>query len=422
MIGGVAVATTGASAATRNLVRNPGFEQGTTDWYSRSPGSVSLDTGRTGNAGKLTNVSSRTRTVALNDKVNTVSSTNKGRTYVASAWIRTTVAGRSVSVRMMEFAGRSLKGQNQRKILLSDTAWHKVSVSYKAVATGSSLDLNVLANALPSGRSIVIDDVSLIKVATVITTNSTTVPTSVSGWGAPTWSDEFNGTAVDPAKWRTRDGDYLSYDLACINAKNVTEGNGNLTITSRREAGCNSRAYTTGYLDTIGLKSWTSGRFEMRANLPVGKNTSKGIWPAFWLRPDDGGAGEIDAMEVYGTGADGSGGDGHEGGETHATIWNTYSPSTHEGNDFKTGSDLSAGFHVWAVEWEAGVMRFYFDGVLNYTRSTSTTSWFSSVYDKGRPFNIRLNQQIGGSWTGSPDSATAFPAAYVVDYVRVYQR
>jgi beta-glucanase (GH16 family) len=160
----------------------------------------------------------------------------------------------------------------------------------------------------------------------------------------------------------------------------------------------------------------------MRAKLPVGKNTSKGIWPAFWLRPDDGGAGEIDAMEVYGTGAGGSGGDGHEGGETHATIWNTYTPSTHEGNNFQTRSDLSAGFHVWAVEWEAGVMRFYFDGVLNYTRSTSTTSWFSSVYDKGRPFNIRLNQQIGGAWTGSPDAATAFPAAYVVDYVRVYQR
>jgi len=227
---------------------------------------------------------------------------------------------------------------------------------------------------------------------------------------------------VDPTKWRTRDGDYLSYDLACINARNVTEGNGNLTITSRREAGCNSRAYTTGYLDTIGLKSWTSGRFEMRAKLPVGKNTSKGIWPAFWLRPNDGGAGEIDAMEVYGTGADGSGGDGHEAGETHGTIWNTYSPSTHQGNDFQTGTDLSAGFHVWAVEWEAGVMRFYFDGVLNYTRSTATTSWFSSVYDQGRPFNIRLNQQIGGSWTGSPDSATVLPAAYVVDYVRVYQR
>jgi beta-glucanase (GH16 family) len=421
-----------ASAGSGNLVVNPGFEQGTVGWKSASPATLSLGTGRTGYAGKLTNGGSVAKTVALNDSLNTVKSTVRGQTYLAGAWIRTTVAKRSVGVRMMEYAGSSYKGQGVGTYSLSDTNWHYVSIAYKAATTASSLDLNVLAISLPAKNSILIDDVSLILQSAPTTTGTPAPPvtappappttTSVAGWGTPVWSDEFNGTSVDRTKWNVRDGDYLSYDLACIYARNVTEGNGYLTIASKHEAGCNSRAYTTGYLDTIGLKSWTSGRFDMRAKLPQAKNVSKGLWPAFWLRPNDGGAGEIDAMEAYGTGADGSGGDGHEFGQTHATIWNTYSPGAKEANSYQTGTDISAGFHVWTFEWEAGVMRFYFDGVLNYTRSTATTSWFTSVYDKARPFNIRLNQQIGGSWTGAPDSATAFPAAFVVDYVRVYHR
>lgn len=38
-----------------------------------------------------------------------------------------------------------------------------------------------------------------------------------------------------------------------------------------------------------------------------------------------------------------------------------------------------------------------------------------------KPYNIRLNFQTGG-WLGNPDASTQFPADFVVDYVRVYQR
>lgn len=220
-----------------------------------------------------------------------------------------------------------------------------------------------------------------------------------------------------------RDGDYLSYDLACIYKSNVSVSNGVLDIQSRKEsAPCNGgRGYTTGYLDTKGLGAFDHGRFEIRAKMALPKNHSKGLWPAFWLRPDDGADGELDVLEQYGTGLDGSGGDGHEFGETHATVWKSYSPSVHEGNDYQTGVDTSADFHTYAMEWKPGQIQFFFDGVLNYTRDTSTTSWLSSVYDVGRTFNLRLNQQVGGSWTGSPDSGTTFPSDYLVDYVRIYK-
>ena len=73
------------------------------------------------------------------------------------------------------------------------------------------------------------------------------------------------------------------------------------------------------------------------------------------------------------------------------------------------------------MQWEPGVIRWYVDGVNTYTRNSSTVSWIAgAVFAK--PYNIRLNMQVGGSWAGSPNSATLSPQDYQVDYVRVYKR
>lgn len=32
------------------------------------------------------------------------------------------------------------------------------------------------------------------------------------------------------------------------------------------------------------------------------------------------------------------------------------------------------------------------------------------------------NTAVGGWWAGSPDELTPFPGAYVIDYIRVYQK
>jgi beta-glucanase (GH16 family) len=72
------------------------------------------------------------------------------------------------------------------------------------------------------------------------------------------------------------------------------------------------------------------------------------------------------------------------------------------------------------VEWEPGAMRWYIDGKLTYQRSLATTPWLDEAF--GRPFFLRLNMAVGGNWPGSPDAATKFPADFVIDYVRVYQR
>ncbi|MFJ8690402.1 family 16 glycosylhydrolase [Micromonospora wenchangensis] len=239
--------------------------------------------------------------------------------------------------------------------------------------------------------------------------------TDVPGWRL-VWSDEFTGPTVDLKRWNLRDNEGRDIDKGCNvdDPDNTFISDGVLTLRAQREtAVCSSqtRQYTQSYLDTIGKASFTYGRFEMRAKSPNGPTDSKGLWPAFWLRPDDGGKGEIDVVEL-------PGGASLHGAATQAIFYD-YTPVKQDQRwDFPTGYP-GDGFHTYTTEWEPGVIRWYIDGRQVWQRDRSTTPWFDEAFNK--PFNLRLNFQVGG-WLGDPDAATRFPADFRVDYVRVWQR
>ncbi|MCW3843025.1 glycoside hydrolase family 16 protein [Micromonospora yasonensis] len=239
--------------------------------------------------------------------------------------------------------------------------------------------------------------------------------TRVPGWRL-VWSDEFDGTAVDRSKWNVRDGEPRDVDLGCNvdDPANVLVGGGVLTLRAqRRSTVCagQPRQYTEGYLDTIGKASFRYGRFEIRAESPNGPTDSQGLWPAFWLRPDDGGKGEIDVVEL-------PGGTAHHRAATQAVFYDYRPVKQDQRWEFPSGYPAD-GFHTYTTEWEPGVLRWYVDGRLVWQRDRRTTPWFDEAFDK--PFNLRLNFQVGG-WLGAPDAATAFPADFRVDHVRVWQR
>jgi len=95
---------------------------------------------------------------------------------------------------------------------------------------------------------------------------------------------------------------------------------------------------------------------------------------------------------------------------------------------FKDGTDIT-DYHVYALEWEPGLLRWLVDGKEYY----KTSQWWSmgkneskpypypAPYDK--PFYILLNLAVGGNFDSgvSPDD-TAFPARMYVDYIRVYDK
>jgi beta-glucanase (GH16 family) len=125
--------------------------------------------------------------------------------------------------------------------------------------------------------------------------------------------------------------------------------------------------------------------------------------------------GEIDIMENI----------GREPSTVHGSL---HGPKTGGGtSDASAPFSLSASqnfasdFHLYAVEWEPGTVRFYVDTTL-YVTFTSSQWPAGGTWVFDHPFFIILNVAVGGNWPGSPDNTTVFPQPMLVDYVRVYTK
>lgn len=172
LVSGSVAAAADTVVRSSNLVRNAGFETGTSGWTATPSTTVKLQRvagGRSGRyAAKLTNAGRRTTTGVVNDTVNTVASAISGATYETSLWVRASAPRQSVAMRVMEFQSqRTLVKQSQTSIWLTDTSWHKLTLKHTAAKNGTNLDLNVLGWQMGAGRSFVIDDVSMVQVRTV---------------------------------------------------------------------------------------------------------------------------------------------------------------------------------------------------------------------------------------------------------------
>ena len=260
------------------------------------------------------------------------------------------------------------------------------------------------------------------------------------GWTL-TWSDDFNGTALDTNAW------WCDLGLAtCINGNNelglytnapgnvqVTNGyarligldigtGGNHLLTSPRmmtmnidDCGAFIVSNMTPHFVTVG------GAVEWRARIPQGT----GLWPALWLMPREaytndfdpfyGGwpnSGEVDVMENNGSESNQNGGTLHyRGGQSQTTI---------------PVSDVTQ-WHTYRIEWMTNSFTWYVDGVAGY----SVTNWTAPVgYSYPAPFDaasggffVIMDLALGGNYTGNPSAATvsaSLPAEMDVDYVRIY--
>ncbi|MEO5728149.1 MAG: glycoside hydrolase family 16 protein [Byssovorax sp.] len=258
--------------------------------------------------------------------------------------------------------------------------------------------------------------------------------TTGSGGGGPpgwdlVWSDEFgvpDGAPVDPTKWTALVGgdgwgnqerEFYTNDIT-----NAHQEGGFLVITATTEGAAGHQCwygpckFTSARLQSKGKFEQTYGRFEARIQIPRGQ----GIWPAFWMLGGNidavvwPGCGEIDIMENI----------GKEPGILHGSL---HGPGYSGGNPLTGSTTLPGGAkladeaHVYAVEWEKDVVRFYLDENLYQTKTAADVpagqAW---VFD--HPFFLLLNVAVGGGWPGEPDGTTMFPQRMMVDYVRVYKK
>ncbi|HSC45057.1 MAG TPA: glycoside hydrolase family 16 protein [Candidatus Acidoferrum sp.] len=253
-------------------------------------------------------------------------------------------------------------------------------------------------------------------------------PASGSSRWSLTWSDEFNtpnNSTPDPAKWTYDLGGagWGNQELETYTSRpqNSQIHNGNLVITARKEdfTGADGipRNYTSARLKTQYRFSQAYGRFEARIKIPRGQ----GIWPAFWLLGDDidrvdwPQCGEIDIMENIGREPT------LNNGSLHASTFTGPTSDATKTIPLSDGRALADDFHIYAIEWEHDVVRFYLDDN-NYATFLKSDWRPAGQWTFDHPFFILLNVAVGGAWPGSPDSTTQFPQEMLVDYVRVYSK
>lgn len=257
--------------------------------------------------------------------------------------------------------------------------------------------------------------------ATAVSPTSTPAPTATPSNGSYllVWSDEFNGTSINPNNW--------TYDIGwgqngwgnaelqyyTDRPENARVENGMLLIEARQER-FRAQEYTSARLKTEGLQEWTYGRIEARIKVPYGQ----GIWPAFWTLGNNidtvswPQSGELDIMEHIGS----------EPSTVYGTVHGPgYSGANGIGGNYTlpAGQQLKDDFHIFAVEWEPAEIRWYIDNTL-YATVTPDDVPGEWVFD--HPFFIIMNIAVGGYWPGYPDATTTFPQVMMVDYVRVYQK
>lgn len=246
------------------------------------------------------------------------------------------------------------------------------------------------------------------------------------------WADEFDVAGKpDPGKWTYEYTGFLrnkEEQWYTDSEDNIFVKDGFLHIVARRvdlpnpwyKADSNNWKFNRERIriTSSGIKSndrftCLYGRIEMRAKLPAGQ----GVWPAFWTIgtgikgwPT---CGEIDIFEYL----------GREPGRSAlqgAIHWKNNNGKHQQANQKIYDIDLSDSFHVFAIEWDQEKITFFLDDNAYFTVSLDKAN--VGEYNAFRhPHFLLVNLAIGGTLGGKVDE-TIFPAKYIVDYIRVYQR
>ncbi len=284
--------------------------------------------------------------------------------------------------------------------------------------------------------------------------------TPADGWKL-VFSDEFDGTAIDPAKWHAYQdcwgGGNMERECYTRRPDNVAVHDGQLDLTAHFEKATGpalsedmprdgvipppaTKPFTSGKVSTKGKFTLTYGRVEVRAKSPTGQ----GVWPAIWLLPEKDlygpwpGSGEIDVMEAVNLGVKCGSCIGGVENQIYGTIHYGSNMHHYQGLSQQKGFALPKGsegdWHTYRVDWSPDEMVWYIDGkdyshikLHNWRDPLQKTVPAPAVGNApfDRPFYLILNLAIGGQWPESHDQGgvqlAGFPKSLSIDWVHIYQ-
>ena len=256
-------------------------------------------------------------------------------------------------------------------------------------------------------------------------------PLEKQGWKL-TFDDDFTLGAIDPSKWDNvsydgsrYDGQYLPQGIIPVQYFSPT----NFAFTSSTIKLIADKQPTTINNDprfngsftipyTTAMLAWTGNRpvgqqygpydqlygyFEIRCKIP----DTPYQWPAFWLVSRASWPPEIDIFEFFTT----SNTNRFSTTQHWGKVVNNKHPE--QGRDFPVCSP-SLHFHIYACEWTATEIRWYYD---NYLIRVATDGISDFIYE----MLVEVNSGIQGGGNNHPENST-YPNYFEVDYVRAYSR
>jgi len=271
------------------------------------------------------------------------------------------------------------------------------------------------------------------------------------------WSDEFNGPLVDTSKWDYEvncwGGGNLEKQCYINSVETLSIQNGKLVFhpvyhpggyqgkrdgcTDDNEGSCTwIQPVTSARIRTLKSQSWSGGRFEFRARLPVGNFLRPSIWllPAQNIYGQWAASGEIDIVEFRGQPSQANILEQivHYGG--------AWPNNTHTGTGKKSfKQNFTEDFHLFDLIWTHEKLSWFVDNIKTYELPLNRSWWngkgvnpYTGPFQPfDQPFYILLNLAIAGSFF-SPDEFGVFNASqdsktwiqtreFEIDYVRVFQ-
>jgi beta-glucanase (GH16 family) len=212
------------------------------------------------------------------------------------------------------------------------------------------------------------------------------------------FSDEFEGAALDAAKWQYRTGPRMWSEQR---PENVSVGGGMLRLALRKEK-AGDLDYTAG--GVISRQAFQYGYYEARLKMPRGR----GWHTSFWMMQYGPKSGkddryqEIDVCEQDSSNA-----------RAYSVNWHSYQPHVSFGHRRVETPDLAFDFHTFGADFGPREVRFYFDGKPVHTIDARGVPHY--------PQHIWLTSVA--TWLGRTLSVedAALPETALFDWVRYYR-
>jgi beta-glucanase (GH16 family) len=229
-------------------------------------------------------------------------------------------------------------------------------------------------------------------------------------WSKLVFDEEFNGPGLDTSRWMlgwfqqkptdTTQPITRPPEVGCYDPANLTVLNGALSIRAISEPNCktiqgDTYQYGGGMISTRTHSTYLYGVYEIRfKDTPSATNGRLGNYPYFVLMGDQWPAfGEFDVVEGLGGTA-----------SYHYHYAGNNGQDTSAGGDSKGPGNQPGVYHTYAVDWEPGIARWFYDGVLVWTFTQSISNhalYIHAVYGVGEN--------------------TSIPGQMDIDYIRGWQ-